>query len=1180
MISVLSGSDIDMAMWSRDGSIALGAGSPVSGADVQATKPAQDTSSSSDTAAAESAITCVLAAFHVRSAIFEQYVSVLYGTNNCSKCTNTSAVLGDLANAESQLSGNCIKESGSNCTATAMPTSGDPEVADASQATLQNKVDAPKPLVSRGLDEDEDYDDEDDSDDENKNVGEERDGGDSNTAKNLPKDQISRIDSISLEAGEETPSIDKQISGSLEQVTTQLEQGLGISIPDPSDGIKVALRGIFHTLDELDDVVYEHQVHELNVRQIEEVMEQRAAEPKDMLINKIGSLQNMKNLAQFIDNNRDSVNMTTRELSHLLSEVRPKRTKWANDRRIGQVELYDALEHVLHELKSIGEAAIPFLSQVKRKDAPDYYKVIKHPMDLGAMAKNLRNEVYNHKKQFWEHLQLIRDNCYAYNTDPGNYYRKSADALLSKARQLMESVPDILVREKGSTADDAPTEYGDESGNESMSARTNYGNREGSTVPEESTPAPGSMDYTLSSVHRGTADDTSALDCAVGINSAQFEESDHLRSQKSISVLAQNIIRATDGSTSMQSPISELTEGCERPLYEKIWRSRTSQRLAEYSQQMDDNAENEFADRRVSQRTATKMQEFLESTHNTIESVDGQDLRIIERQTDISELCTVYSLIPGSSDAADIRRRNEELDNERKEWVRSVEELQRHRWRFVSECEPTAGLPRLESLESQLKKGGVLRWLDDDCEKTVDQVLGDTGCSAQQLEKDERPTIEAYSVGRFPDNAMWREMADSIERLKSVRGIDNKIWSAKLNIPIGYLRSGATSSTNGKSQGPQNEDDADIPTIRDIHGDYVRRPDPQVPFGMDSTGAYKLLQRTVAFMLLHLGFEAVTAPAMAALVDFFGDYMTNLGRTLRTYIDKHGRTMSTEAILAHSLYSNGVEELGELEYYIRGEVGRYGNKIADMERNLTRSYQDIVSDGRPGTATLDPTALEGSDAFVTGMVSGLGDLGEDFFGFKELGLDKELGLEQLNIPQQLWYGKSVVQGDTATEISQDQQKGNLLSGEWMPIAGTEGHIGLLHPFICEKLMAANGVSPPEVEEKADGQDGDDTSVAMNGEAAKNGVLAKLFANMPEDRLPIPEDEDLPVKSRFGASRAKAPPPNYLTHPRTHMHVGSGKSVAPSGGNRSSKKKPAKSTAASKTTGGIKSTKKKTAAAAS
>ncbi|PIA19195.1 Bromodomain-containing protein, partial [Coemansia reversa NRRL 1564] len=65
----------------------------------------------------------------------------------------------------------------------------------------------------------------------------------------------------------------------------------------------------------------------------------------------------------------------------------------------------------------MGDVAAPFLSQVKRKDAPDYYKVIRQPMDLGTMVRNLRSETYNSKRQFADHLQLVRDNCYTYNTE-------------------------------------------------------------------------------------------------------------------------------------------------------------------------------------------------------------------------------------------------------------------------------------------------------------------------------------------------------------------------------------------------------------------------------------------------------------------------------------------------------------------------------------------------------------------------------------------------------------------------------------------------------------------------------------------------------------------------------------------------------------------------------------------
>ncbi|KAJ2665163.1 Transcriptional activator spt7 [Coemansia sp. RSA 1200] len=1177
MLSVLSGSDIDMAVWSREGSIVLGTGSPASGADATEPKPANNAPASNDVSAAESAITCVLAAFHVRTAIFEQYLSVLYHSNECSQCTHPSTALTDLVNVELELFGDSSKNSGACCDLIESSNAIERRDADADQAALESKVEAPMPLVSRGLDEDEDYDDDDNDDNGNGNVN----GTEKSASISVGPavDLVSKHSTLPLQKPSENANADKQFPGNLDSVTAQLEHGLGISKTDSTGDTKVFLGGVFHTLDELDNVVYEHQVREMNARQIKEVMEERAAEPKDMLVNKIGSLQNMKNLAQFIDSHRDSVNMTTRELSHLLSEVRPKRTKWANERRIGQVELYDALEHVLNELKSIGEAAVPFLSQVKRKDAPDYYKVIKQPMDLGAMAKNLRNEAYNNKKQFMDHLQLIHSNCYTYNTDPGNYYRKSADTLLSKAKQLMELVPDIVIREKGSTVDDGHTEYGDESGNESTSARTNFGNREGSVVPDDGTPAPGSADMSISFAHRSSTDEISTVDCAIIANGASVGEYNSMRNQRKMSALAQNILRATEGGVFPDSPISVLTDGYERPLYEKVWRNRASQRITEYAQQAEEDAESLFPDRRIIPRMATKMREFFASTHDNIEPVDDQDLRVIERQADMSELCTVYPLVQGSSDAADIRRRNEELDRERKEWIRCVEELQHHQWKFVSECEPTAGLPCLEPLEAQMKRGGVLCWLNDDCEKAVGQTLGDTVGSNQQLDKDSRPTIEAYAAGRFPDNTMWREMADSVERLRSIRGIDNKIWAAKLNIPIGYLRSRGGANGGDSSQMVQNEEDVDVRTVRELHGDYPTRPDPKIALEVGSAGAYKLLQRTVAFMLLHLGFEAVTAPAMAAMVEFFVDYITNLGRTLRTYIDKHGRTMSTEAILAHSLYSNGIEELSELEYYMRGELGRYSNKLEDLEKKLTKSYQDTVSDGRPGTSAVDSAALEGSDAFVTGMISGLGDLGEDFFGFKELGLDKELGLEHLSVPQRLWYGRSATQDESATQVPQEQQNANSSPDAWEPITGTEGHIGLLHSFINEKLKAANSVSSPGPDEKAGGEDGSDLTVAAGEETTKDDASAQQSADVERKRHPIPEDESLPVKARFGASRPKAPPPNYLTHPRTHMHVGSGKSAAPAGGSRSSKKKPSKSTAASKTTGGSKSAKKKASAAA-
>ncbi|KAJ2819709.1 Transcriptional activator spt7, partial [Coemansia sp. 'formosensis'] len=730
---------------------------------------------------------------------------------------------------------------------------------------------------------------------------------------------------------------------------------------------------------------------------------------------------------------------------------------------------------------------------------------------------------------------LIRDNCYTYNTEPGNYYRKSADALLAKARQLMDAVPDIVVREKsngtsnggGGGGDDAQTECGDESGNESPGARISYGNREGSVMVDEGTPAPGTAEYTSfqssMSMMRASVDDLGLFDGAT-TNALQLvpPPSQPEQQRPKLTALAQNILLATSTSTATHIAVSEVVEGYDVSLSEKIWRSKTRNRIATYLRQADQDATtSSLGERYAFKRTAEDMRAFDCATHDIREPVSCLDIQAIERCTDISNLCSVYMQAAGSSDAAEARRRNEELDWKRKEWLSATENLDSHAWKFVSECEPAAGLPQLETLEEQAKRGGVLQWLNDDCEATVDEVLKG---SAPKDDEHARPSIEAYAVARFPDNAMWRGMADNIECLRRIRGIDNKIWANRLNIPVGMLQSGSTGSQSSRGRA-RNADELGHVSMRDIHGDYATQADPPQRLELDASSARHLLQRTNAFMLAHMGFESATSSALTTLADFFIDFVTNLGRTLRSYSDKHGRTMSSEAILAHSLYANGVEDLSELEYYMRGEVGKHSNKLSDLEKKISRSYQDAMSDGRmEAAAPPDASMLDSDETFITGSMNGLGDLGEDFFGFKELGLDKEFGLEQLTVPQRLWKGKSTAVAADADFLGvAEEVLAHPLPEPWPPITTPRGQIGLIHRFLCEKLKAANGgVDPPGYESVADGEkdpDTGDSKLHVKKDDAES--LPPQSANeLPEQWVPIVEDEKLAPKLRYGASRPK------------------------------------------------------------
>ncbi|KAJ2793634.1 Transcriptional activator spt7, partial [Coemansia helicoidea] len=300
--------------------------------------------------------------------------------------------------------------------------------------------------------------------------------------------------------------------------------------------------------------------------------------------------------------------------------------------------------------------------------------------------------------------------------------------------------------------------------------------------------------------------------------------------------------------------------------------------------------------------------------------------------------------------------------------------------------------------------------------------------------------------------------------------------------------------------------------VRDIHGDYAQRPDPPAPLELRAPAARQLLQRSAAFMMAHTGFDSVSKSAMACLTDFLADFIGNLGRTLRSYRDRHSRTMSTEAIVAHALYANGTEDLADLEYYMRGEIPRYGAKLADLHRKLQRAHQDALEAGA-GAGPRPIADGEVDDAFMAGMAGGLAELGDDFFGFKELGLAKELGVEQLTVPQRLWADRTAAgAGADAAATAADGALLQALPPQWPPVVGPDGHIGLLHAFIADKLQSAAA---------------------------------------------IPEDEDIAPKARYGAARPKAPPPNYLTHPATHKHVGSG--MPPPTAERAAKKRPTKST---------------------
>ena len=147
-----------------------------------------------------------------------------------------------------------------------------------------------------------------------------------------------------------------------------------------TEAVKRASRLMFFTLENDRDAMLDQQRLDEAERRAEAEAEgqsnqQNAANQQGSLAkaNLGASSLTLKNLIARIDQYRSKVTASESELRSLMSEVRKNRSKWANEDKVGQEELYEAAEKVLGELKAMSEHSTPFLNRVNKRDAPDYY---------------------------------------------------------------------------------------------------------------------------------------------------------------------------------------------------------------------------------------------------------------------------------------------------------------------------------------------------------------------------------------------------------------------------------------------------------------------------------------------------------------------------------------------------------------------------------------------------------------------------------------------------------------------------------------------------------------------------------------------------------------------------------------------------------------------------------------
>ncbi|KAF2851128.1 hypothetical protein T440DRAFT_517601 [Plenodomus tracheiphilus IPT5] len=961
----------------------------------------------------------------------------------------------------------------------APPSSSDdvPAAHDARPAVTPKKP-------TRAIDED-DYGDDDDDEDED----------DTRTSPLLAKSALNRlaatapgtpsllrIPSISNKSGtDHTGTSSSEQPKTSDDVRKKLQQDKKAA----EDAAKRSFHTLFYSLESDRDAMLEQQKLDELDRQVEiETSGQHANAPTNgaaaapqqgtlSTTNLGASSLTLKHLISRIDAQRDRVHATDAQLRSLISEVRKNRSKWANEDRVGQEELYESMEKVLMELKA-GEHAHPFLQRVNKREAPDYYNVIKHPMDIGTMMKKLKQLQYKSKKDFVEDLMLIWSNCLKYNADPSHFLRKKALHMKKETEKLVPLIPEITVRDRAEVeaeerrmqrngdldADGAEDSEDEEpimasrgrkapskGGKGSSAARTAPpAGLEDTPGPETRPPVP-SLNNTVSNLKNEFLRADSEMEGSVngfatppppgtltpsglngisksGINDSQADPSE-----------------ADGTAVSVSDTLEE--EADHDDLEFKTWKQVTKKDRAIIASERhrlfrDDHLQ---ADEPAILRTKAGMRRWLRHRKQAIEEDSASGVISVPDGKDGVQAIAGESLAEG---------------------IEGEEERQ-----IPDYYDAVCAIPDLTER---------LQWVEDA-----------EGNVVQQVEE----YMRIVPAGQFtaPDSALSHRMDANIQSLQDTRKICAKIGIVKQM----QLQSQLYQNQFQRYE-PQPFMEADVePMVVSEDGPVM------APYVCRAA-----LQRSVGKIFYHAGFEEFQPSALDAVTDVAAKFFQNLVASLGVYRETpkmksdapitlpSGETtywtprFNQEEAVLHSLHANGVD-LESLETYVKDDVERLSTKLAGMHDRMRSYYAELL---RPA---MDNVGADGAGAFNDGSEQFVGgdfaeDIGEDFFGFKELGLDREFGLT-FSVPLHL------LQNRVHNAYARQDNNAVTTTGVLMP-------------------------EPPKFE-----------PVNIHTAESQIGLVQSWLLNKLQDNnsQPLVEDDDLPPKQRF--PKPRLPPTGKISSPR-------------------------------------------------
>lgn len=745
----------------------------------------------------------------------------------------------------------------------------------------------------------------------------------------------------------------------------------------------------------------------------------------------------MKYLLQAIEAKRASVKLGDAELRQLLTEV----CKGRDERE----EFLESIDRIITELKNYTEHSTAFLSKVSKRDAPDYYDVIKHPMDLGTMQKKVKSGQYKNKKQFAHDLNLIWENCLLYNSDPTHPLRRNVAFMRKKADHLLEFISDK------SDVKDALVQWGSTA---PMTATVNVDGKVANVGTPQTGGAPKKSGEGKQQARKRTRkwDEVKFEDQEAFVRTPQ-NMLEFARIDARLNLVEANRVAGPSSRPMLMAPVEAM---------DRIKRDADEDPLSAVLGSIFAPLLGEKGKEKATPEPQSRTQSHSGSTPAPTGAA-VQEITPLDASADWFTVTGSHQLMSGA-------------------------------------------LPALPS--SAL------------IAPTVDQANTTRG---------KRRRKPFHLVPATRRKGLQGKIARNIRTLHKVQATHAKFQSlahfVENEAPIpAYLTS---MSSDEESDYPSEPEDC----AHQPNGPFLRLRNPFSRMSAESARDHA--SYNVRLMLSHAGFEGGHRSAVDTLTDTLGEFLGNMGRMLRIYSDRYASMLSAEEMVLHTLQECGNASVASLENYIRNDVERYGSKMSDLLRKLRSSYREQFNlSTERGVVEDEMLFADNGEALIAGGFAE--DLGDDYFGFRELGLDQELGMSGLTVPTRLFYGrgKAGAGGGGATGARVSGTKENVLPYPPPPepialvSAAISDQIGLLQSFYQDKLRE-HRQGCKNAQDQAAKPNNDDAKQLEQDEARSDRtetkadavVLANTLADQEQEkqRYKVPPTGKMPRRLIWSAS---------------------------------------------------------------